>query len=163
MEPGRKWRRGCCRDFFVSQVLRDGRFWLVGGEYTGPGLLPNWGNTGEIYDPVANTWTAIAPFPPQPTCPYVYYVSGDLTAGSTRIRHVYPQTKGLKRGWAVGGAGIPNGATVVGIGDDSIRISAAATQTMAGSAVFFNNYFQLSACFGDDPSILLPGGKILAG
>jgi hypothetical protein len=62
------------RFFFASQVLRDGRFWLVGGEYTGPGLLPNWGNTGEIYDPVANTWTAIAPFPPQPTCPYVYYV-----------------------------------------------------------------------------------------
>lgn len=59
------------RLYFASQVLPDGRFWLVGGEYSGPGLLPNVGNNGEIYDPVANTWTAITPFPDQPNCPYV--------------------------------------------------------------------------------------------
>src|SRR5947209_6270683 len=32
--------------YFASQVLPDGRFWLVGGEYTGPGLLPNFGSRG---------------------------------------------------------------------------------------------------------------------
>jgi len=149
--------------YFASQVLPDGRFWHVGGEYTGPGLLPNWGNRGEIYDPVANRWTAIAPFPAQSTCPYVSYVSGDQVAGSTRIKHVYPQTAGIQKGWAVFANGIPSGATVVSTDEDSIRISAAATQTLAGNGVFFNNYFQLSACFGDDPSMLLPGGKILAG
>jgi hypothetical protein len=149
--------------YFASQVLPDGRFWHVGGEYTGPGLLPNWGNRGEIYDPVANTWTAIAPFPAQPNCPYLYYVSGDQAAGSTRIKHVYPQTTGIQKGWAVFGEGIPSGATVVSVDDSSIRISAAATQTVAGNTVLFNNYFELTACFGDDPSMLLPGGKILSG
>jgi hypothetical protein len=36
------------RLYFPSQVLPDGRFWLAGGEYSGPGLLANWSNTGEI-------------------------------------------------------------------------------------------------------------------
>jgi hypothetical protein len=151
------------RIYFGSEVLPDGRFWLVGGEYTGPGLLLNWANTGEIYDPVANTWTAIAPFPAQPNCPDVSYVAGDQTAGSARIRRVYPQTRGIHKGWAVYGQGIPSGATVVSVDDDSIRISAAATETLAGNGVFFDNYFELTACFGDDPSALLPGGKILTG
>jgi hypothetical protein len=151
------------RFYFASQVLPDGRYWLVGGEYTGPGLLPNWGNRGEIYDPVTNKWTAIASFPAQPSCPYLYYVAGNQTAGSTRIRHIYPQTKGIQKGWAVFGQGIPDGATVVSVDDDSIRISAAATQTLTGNTIIFNNYFELTACFGDDPSMLLPGGKILTG
>ena len=151
------------RLYFASQVLPDGRFWLVGGEYSGPSLLPNWGNNGEIYDPVANTWTAITPFPAQPNCPYVSYVAGNQTAGSTRITHVYPQTKGIQKGSAVFGQGIPSGATVESIDDDSIRISPAAAQTLAGNPLFFSSYFELSACFGDDPSILLPGGKILTG
>lgn len=38
---------------FSSQVLRDGRLWVAGGEY-GSG-----GNKSEIYDPVLNTWTQI--------------------------------------------------------------------------------------------------------
>ena len=48
------------RLFFSSQVLPDGRFFWAGGEYstTGP-----FANSGEIYDPVANTWTPIANFP----------------------------------------------------------------------------------------------------
>src|SRR5215472_11185846 len=51
------------RIYFASQVLPNGKFWLIGGEYTGPGLLANWSNTAEIYDPVANTWTTAAPYP----------------------------------------------------------------------------------------------------
>ena len=149
--------------YFASQVLPDGRFWYVGGEYTGPGLLPNWGNLGAIYDPVKNKWTAITPFPALPNCGYLYYVSGNVTAGSRRITQVYPQTTGIQKGWAVYGQGIPNGATVTGVEEDSIRISAAATQTVAGDTVAFNNYYAQTACFGDDPSMLLPGGKILAG
>jgi hypothetical protein len=148
--------------YFASQVLPDGRFWYVGGEYTGPGLLPNWGNRGEIYDPVANRWKDIASFPDQP-CVYLSYVSGDQTAGSTRIKNVYPQTAGIQPGWAVYGEGIPNGATIVSVDENSFRISAAATETVPGNSLFFNNYFQDLGCFGDDPSMLLPGGKILAG
>lgn len=40
------------RLYFSSQVLKDGRVYIAGGEY-GTG-----GAAGEVYDPVANTWTA---------------------------------------------------------------------------------------------------------
>jgi hypothetical protein len=51
------------RLYFGSNVLPDGRVFLVGGEFTGPSLTSTDTNTGEIYDPVANTWTQIADFP----------------------------------------------------------------------------------------------------
>ena len=35
----------------------------MGGEYSGPNTDNTDINTGEIYDPVANTWTPIANFP----------------------------------------------------------------------------------------------------
>jgi hypothetical protein len=80
------------RLYFASQVLPDGTFWLAGGEYSGPGLLPNWSNTGEIYDPVANSWSSITPYPNQPGCPAINYVSGNLTSGSPVITGIYPYT-----------------------------------------------------------------------
>ena len=43
------------RLFYSSDVLRDGRVFVAGGEY-GSGR-----NTAEIYDPQANTWTYINP------------------------------------------------------------------------------------------------------
>ena len=73
------------RIYFASQVLPDGRFWLVGGEYTGPGLLANWSNTGEIYDPVADSWTSIAPYPSQTNCPSIGYVSGSWTLANDSL------------------------------------------------------------------------------
>jgi hypothetical protein len=39
------------RVYFPSNVLRDGRVFVAGGEYGGGT------NTGEVYDPLANTWT----------------------------------------------------------------------------------------------------------
>jgi Right handed beta helix region len=51
------------RLFFATNVLPDGRVLNVGGEYTGPSTTETDTNTGEIYDPVANTWTNIATFP----------------------------------------------------------------------------------------------------
>ena len=56
------------RLYFASQIMPDGRLFVLGGEYTGPGLLPNWSNTGEIYDPLSNTWTPITPYPNQSGC-----------------------------------------------------------------------------------------------
>lgn len=48
-------------DAFASQVLADGRVIVEGGEYNfGKFVLTN---RGEIYDPVANTWTALPPPP----------------------------------------------------------------------------------------------------
>jgi Kelch motif len=46
------WRR-----YYVSAVLLDGRVLICGGEQTGDGEDTN---KGEIYDPVADTWTNIA-------------------------------------------------------------------------------------------------------
>jgi hypothetical protein len=54
---------GLERLYFGSNVLPDGRVFLVGGEFTGPSLTNNNTNTGEIYDPRANTWTPISNFP----------------------------------------------------------------------------------------------------
>jgi hypothetical protein len=51
------------RLYFASNVLPDGQVFVLGGEYSGSGGAQNLTNTGEIYDPVANTWTSIANFP----------------------------------------------------------------------------------------------------
>jgi hypothetical protein len=51
------------RLYFASRVLPSGKVFLVGGEYSDPSLDANWTNTGEMYDPVANSWTPIASFP----------------------------------------------------------------------------------------------------
>jgi hypothetical protein len=48
------------RLFFPSTMLPDGNVFVMGGEYSSSGMD---NNTGEIYDPVANTWTMTTPFP----------------------------------------------------------------------------------------------------
>jgi len=45
--------------YYASAVLPDGRFVVQGGEYNGG--PPVWTNKGAIYDPIANTWTSLAP------------------------------------------------------------------------------------------------------
>jgi Ca2+-binding RTX toxin-like protein len=51
------------RLFYASQVLPGGQVLVLGGEYSGPNTSQDLTNTGEIYDPVANTWTNIPNFP----------------------------------------------------------------------------------------------------
>jgi hypothetical protein len=46
------WRR-----YYASGMLKDGRIIIVGGEQDGDTIQDT--NKGEIYDPVADTWTAI--------------------------------------------------------------------------------------------------------
>ena len=48
---------------FASIILPSGKLLVLGGEYSGSSLTRNNTNTGEIYDPVKNSWKAIAPFP----------------------------------------------------------------------------------------------------
>ena len=154
------------RLYFADQVLPNGKFWITGGEYSGPGLLANWSNTGYIYDPVANTWTTTAPYPnqPQPGCPFISYLSGNLTSGSPQITGIYPYTSGLVVGWGVSGTGIPSGATIVSIDSATqITVSANAAATLSGSRVNFNHSYELTVCLGDEPSMLLPGEMILVG
>jgi hypothetical protein len=155
------------RLYFASQILPDGRLFVAGGEYSGPGLAANWSNTGEIYDPLTNTWTPINPYPNQPGCPRLSYITGNLTTGSAQITGIYPYTSGLLVGKAVvfdSASGIPAGATIVSIDSPSqITISAPATATAAADFIQFNFRYRLTGCLGDDPSILLPGEKILVG
>jgi hypothetical protein len=152
------------RLYFASQILTDGRLFVAGGEYSGPGLLPNWSNTGEIYDPLADAWTVIAPYPNQPNCPFLYYVSGNTTSGSAQITGIYPYTTGLTVGEQVFGNGIAFPATIVSVDSSTqITISAPASQTLTADVVTFNEYYQLTGCLGDDPSSLLSRGRILVG
>ncbi len=152
------------RLYFASQIMPDGRLFVVGGEYSGPGLLPNWSNTGEIYDPLTNKWTPISEYPDQPGCPYLNYFSGNTANGSARITGIYPYTTGFTVGEGVFGAGIPNGATIVSVNSASqITLSAAATQTISANAIGLSAYYELTGCLGDDPSILLSSTKILQG
>ncbi len=51
------------RLFFASNVLKDGRVFIEGGEYTDNSGYPTDTNTGEIYNPASNTWSNIANFP----------------------------------------------------------------------------------------------------
>lgn len=51
------------RLYFASHVLQSGKVWVLGGEYTGTPLAPSWTNTGEVFDPVANSWSPIANHP----------------------------------------------------------------------------------------------------
>jgi hypothetical protein len=44
---------------FSSQILSDGRLIVNGGEYDG--CNASWTNKGALYDPVANSWTAVTP------------------------------------------------------------------------------------------------------
>jgi hypothetical protein len=48
------------RLYFGSNVLTDGRLFVVGGEYSSAGSDTN---TGEIYNPLTNTWANIANYP----------------------------------------------------------------------------------------------------
>lgn len=54
---------GLERLYTATKTLQDGRIFVLGGEYTGPNGTQNFANSGEIYDPVANTWTPIPNFP----------------------------------------------------------------------------------------------------
>ncbi|MBV9157454.1 MAG: hypothetical protein JO097_14410, partial [Acidobacteriaceae bacterium] len=151
------------RLYFASQVLTDGRVWVLGGEYTGPFLDPDWDSTGEIWDPVANTWTPIAEYPNEAggCFPIAITSNANTVAGSDVITGIYSTIR-FQVGWTVTGPGIPKGATVTSIDSSTqVHISAKATATATGVTLQFIG--TPLACFGDDPSILIPGGNILAG
>ncbi len=51
------------RLYVGSAILPSGKLFVVGGEYSGTSGAQNFTNTGEIYDPITNKWSAITPFP----------------------------------------------------------------------------------------------------
>ena len=151
------------RLYFASQVLPDGRVWVLGGEYTGPFLDSNIGSSGEIWDPITNSWSTTAPYPNQPGgCGKRTVTSlANTFSGSDVISGIY-STDRFQVGWTVAGPGIPVGTIVTSVdSSNQVHVSAGATATAFGVRLVFNGV--TAACFGDDPSILLPGGNILAG
>ena len=71
------------RLYFGSNVLPSGKVLVLGGEYSGSDQSQNIVNSGQIYDPVTNTWTSIPSFP-QPEFgddPTVVLPSGQVLAG----------------------------------------------------------------------------------
>jgi hypothetical protein len=158
------------RLYFASEVLPDGRLWVTGGEYTGPYYDPNITGSGEIYDPTTNTWSFNANFPvcqpataTNPTGARTVNVHSDvvLTSGSPTVTGIY-STDRILAGWTVTGAGIPAGTTVVSVDSPTqVTISNNATSTGPSTDVRFRG--KTTTCFGDEPSILLPGGNILGG
>ncbi len=51
------------RLYDATEVMQSGKVMVLGGEYSGSGTNETFTNSGEIYDPVANTWTGMATFP----------------------------------------------------------------------------------------------------
>jgi hypothetical protein len=151
------------RLYFASEVLQDGRVWVLGGEYTGPYLDANWGPSGEIYNPVSNTWTPSEHYPNMAGFPFPIPVTSDvhLTTGSAVITGIY-STDRMLPGWTIQGQGIPSGATVVSV-DSATQVTMSANATLTGpsKAVVFTGI--PLAAFGDDPSTLISGHRILAG
>jgi hypothetical protein len=151
------------RLYFASNVLQDGRVWVLGGEYTGPYLDSNWAPSGEIYDPVSNTWSPIEHYPNVSGFPFPITVTSDvhLTTGSAVITGIY-STDRMLPGWTAQGKGIPAGATVVSV-DSATQVTMSANATLTGpsAAIVFTG--TPLAAFGDDPSALLSGHRILAG
>jgi hypothetical protein len=116
-----------------------------------------------MWDPVANTWSPIATFPPQACFGITFNVSGNTTNGSPVITNIPTVvTPSFVVGWTVAGPGIPSGTTITSVDSSSqVHISKNATATQAGAALQFSG--TPTSCYGDVPSTLLPGGKILAG
>ncbi len=79
------------RLYYASHILQDGRLWLLGGEYTGTPFHAVWTNTGEIYDPIANSWSPIANHPESRfgDDPSMLLPGGRILAGSLTSRRTY--------------------------------------------------------------------------
>jgi uncharacterized repeat protein (TIGR01451 family) len=77
-------------DFDATNVLQDGRVFVLGGEYNASGANRVWNNTGEIYNPITNTWTNIPNFP-EPTFggPTMLLPNGTVLAGSMNGPQTY--------------------------------------------------------------------------
>jgi hypothetical protein len=151
------------RGSYPSEILQSGKVWIFGGENYGPNLDTVWTATGEMWDPLANTWSPVASFPPKPCFEVTYNVNGTTASGSPVITGIAAVvTPTFVAGWSVQGPGIPDGATIASVDSSTqVTMSAPASATQAGVSFAFSGV--PVSCFGDVPTMLLPGGKIFAG
>jgi len=148
---------------YATEILPSGKVWIFGGENYGPNDDYVWNANGEIWDPISNTWSPVATFPPQSCFSVTYNVTGNTTSGSPVITNLPTVvTPTFLTGWTVSGTGIPSGSTITSVDSSSqVHISNNATSTQTGAALQFAGV--PTSCYGDVPSMLLPGGQILTG
>ena len=79
------------RFYDATNVLPDGRVFVLGGEFSGANNTTlAWTNTGEIYNPVTNVWSAITPFPEATFGgPTMVLSDGTVLAGSINGPNTY--------------------------------------------------------------------------
>ncbi len=100
------------RLYMGSNVLPSGKVFVLGGEYTGPSGTNNWINSGEIYDPVANTWSSIPNFPQSEfgDDPTVLLPNGKILAGYLSGTQTYLYNPATNT-WAQTGSKLHNDAS----------------------------------------------------
>ena len=165
------------RLYFGSKVLKDGRVLVLGGEYSGPSGTANWINSGEIYNPVSNSWSSIPNFPqsqfgddPTALLPDGRVLAGYLSGPQT---YIYDPTSNT---WSTGGTKLNSDRSDeeswIKLPDDSIlsynifgapqgseRYIPATNSWVAGGTVSQ----QLHTSGGKElgPGLLLPNGRAL--
>jgi hypothetical protein len=99
------------RRFFASDVLFNDKVFVAGGEYSGPSSANNNTNTGEIYDPIVNSWSSIANFPESKLgdAPSEVLRDGRVLVGSINTSNTYIYNP-TSNSWS-NGPSLPNGDT----------------------------------------------------
>ena len=170
------------RLYFGSNVLADGRVFVMGGEYSGPSGASNFTNTGEIYNPVTNTWANIANFPngsfgddPTAVLPNGNILTGYLSGAQTYIynpsTNVWTQAgtklrndRSDEEGWVK----LPDGSVLsydifssnsTGVGHAQRYIPSSNTWVDAGIVPVLLSSGAVGSELG--PGLLLPDGRVL--
>ncbi len=165
------------RLYFASQVLPNGNVFVLGGEYSGASGSSTWTNTGEMYNPVSNTWTAIASYPetqygdvPSAVLPNGTILCGSLTDANTYIYNPANNTwtqagtklysdRSDEENWIKLSDGSILSYDVFGNSPDAQRyIPSSNTWVPAGSATA---QLQTSGGYELGPGFLLPSGQAL--
>jgi hypothetical protein len=156
------------RLFFASQILKDGRLFVAGGEYG------NGGTNAEVYNPVANAWTA-TPTPGHTFSDANSEILPDgrvlvaLVEGTLRNTLIYDPGA---NSWSAGPTcnGIHNESMWVKLPDDSILMVDRLTTSAERYIPSLNQWLvdatvpvALYDSFGDEtgPGFLLPNGKVI--
>jgi protocatechuate 3,4-dioxygenase beta subunit len=167
------------RLYFGSNILTDGRAFVVGGEYSSDG---GFSRTGEIYDPLADTWTNTANFPQSEfgDDPTILLPDGRVLAGYVSGPQTYIYNPATNA-WSQAGTKLRNDQsdeeTWVKLPDDSIlsydifasvdtgvghaqRYVPATNTWVDASAGAPSNLSSVAVGYEMGPALLLPDGRV---
>ncbi len=147
------------RLFFTTVMMPNGNVFGVGGEY------PKFTNTAEVYDPVANTWTYVDS---APTLSTNVFLNGTVTGASNASPIVITtaSTQQLQNGMQVTISGVTGNTAADGTFTVANRTGTTfelAGSTGNGAYTSGGAWNSFTPQYGDDPTVVLPDGQILAG